>query len=221
MMKKILLSSFFIIGGFIIDIIEGYVETNLTLTGYNYMANLNVNNADFNTHFNVIIDTGSIDLTLYNISFPDNPNSTFYDKRTICLGLNVDQTIIQFQSQPPYYCAQYKSFININNLNMNIAISNITYTTLLAEENPLLHAWGKSGGDLGLAYASNYLTTFQKLIIANNPNSSRNNMIFGLDFNNLAKRTFYRTSNESTIQLGGIKSEFNNQINWVYFKKIL
>lgn len=95
----------------------------------------------------------------------------------------------------------------------------ITHSEGISVDNPILHTWKNSTGDMGLAYCygSEYCTStsFQQILAqSTSVNYPSGNQTFGLDFRNPNSSIASVASVASSMQLGGVASQFADNLTW-------
>ena len=201
----------------------------LFLSGYNYNAQISVEeNAIANT-FNVIIDTGSLttlfvkesNAAKYNLTASGSPAclSLLEDNYNSILFAGVLQTSPSLVS-----CPKYRGVITLGSASIT---ENYTTFSNIVNTNTYLYNWATVGGDFGLSYCGNgidcSLSTFQRLIINAGTTlteaslygnssylppitNSSTPLLFGLDFQN--------ATSSSTMQLGSLLPAYATNIVW-------
>lgn len=135
---------------------------------------------------------------------------TVYD--VPCEQLSLDGTDLTFLGP----CSTYNtSTVKIGHVE---AVTTYVQSQELDIINPFLHQWLNASGDLGLSYCALSgncpYTSFQQLLGASTQDPTLN-QTFGLDFRNPNSSIRSISSNVSSIQLGGVKPEFNSSLNWL------
>lgn len=207
------------------------IDVDLSPEGYSYAVQTKIDAVNYTA----IVDTGNFKTIYFNnsIEFNTELNNTIevnvngttekIDTLNICLALRADQSLIQYQAQYPAECMDSRTE---NSISTATSSANTSEATLLALENDKLHDWNETGGDVGMSYLpnvyeclsiqkdiANCTTSFMGLLLNASEDGS---MVFGLDFRDNDNALFSITSEESSMQLGGIKSEYENSIDWSY-----
>ena len=148
------------------------------------------------------------------------------------MSLLLDSTLLQFQTNYNQICDTTNTDLQLGS---SEATGNWTDSSYLYIQNENLHDWYSGDGVIGLSYCQqsstssnncNELTPFQKLV-QNASSSGSSSLQFGLDFrnnNSIENKYLYSTTtsdtgsstnnNTSTMQLGGIDSNYMNSIIW-------
>ena len=160
------------------------------------------------------MDTGSSEIVTYNKSYVDGISGV-YD---VCLGLNIDSTIAELASESPNQCIDYNTNVMIGTALANVEVVS---STSIGIQNDVLHQWiNNTDGVIGLSYNQSYCkdtcgyTSFQKILL-NSTYPIQSNLTFGLDLRNPRSSISSIASTNSTLQLGGVKEEYEDSLVWL------
>jgi Eukaryotic aspartyl protease len=195
--------------------------------GYNYYAEFHVDGIPSR----MVIDTGNSMFTY--LARSSRPFPIAEKASNPCLYLAEDTTLIEYvvssiHDDGSAACGSNHTMValGVTSLDLNITVANSLYI-----QNDRLHQWNTSNGDVGMGYSYCFvqgnancpLTSFQEILVASSDSSAAafNNesskalaaptkFSFGLDLQSTGG-----SANASTLQLGGIKSEYNDSILWM------
>ncbi len=131
----------------------------------------------------------------------------------------IDQEGAFFYDSPQNKCFPSNHIVKLDKISANVSIYLADY---LYVQNLDLHRWNLTNGDLGLTYSGcvweSCPTPFQSILYNTstllNPAESSNST-FGLDFRNTNSDILSIASLNSTMQLGGVKEEYEQLITWL------
>lgn len=171
------------------------------------------------------VDTGSYRQFTYDLAVN---RSFYYENTSVCMGLSLDDTSLQFISLPGIECETQNQQLIIGGAS---AFSNATTAPAQYIQNDQLHEWQHSNGVIGASYCqqnSHYdcdqLTSFQKLVQNSTSEqdlaTANETLVFGLDFRTDSspdKYTFPTNvdGSNSAMQLGGVDAAYVDSIVWM------
>lgn len=165
---------------------------------------------------------------------PNTPESEYFNvsssSSSSCLYLTEDGTNVQYttllylNSNPQdtqYYnkCALQNSIIRVPNTTISIN-NNVTVSSALCIQNPKLHQWNTSQGDIGLSYPfCSYgngvfceQTSFEMILNSTSKTENESQkMTFGLDLYGNS------SSSNSSMQIGGVSEKYKGNSYIMYY----
>lgn len=211
-------------------------SVNLTNVGLSYTVTLEIGGRDLA----LVVDSGNMDFTVLNINGTSIDFNTSYPGLYTpspaigrCLNLYEDLTTVAYYNDTLLAvdeCNKASVFIKMQaNSGDSRSLSNVT-TTIAKKffaQNPTLHNWKDTQGNIGLGYCGpglckrvygNYddieiygmkdvMSPFRMLLYAVSGNTSKTGtpQIVGLDFN---------VDDASTMQLGGVLQQYAASMKW-------
>jgi len=214
---------------------SGFLSINLTSLGHSYEVPMVVSGA----RVKLIVDTGNSQLMLYNsTSLLSNTTTQALSQDTApCLFLSEDMTGVDFKNyihstgvlsgscdlfKGPTYFGDSISSRRSTGGNSHVVV-NFSTSNYLLIDNPYLHPWGSSQGDIGMAYCNNGMclgtsSSFQQLLLNDTGgNNTLQHSIFGLDFQAPQHNagSGLQGNNNSTMQIGGVSHEYASSMVWL------